>query len=262
MSLSDRLLEGGADLSSMGGCSSAARIVSVINSRTGEVPLGGRHVRGVGAPTAPPLHSHGHVDHVGGTAPFDAEEMRPTVVAREAIAARFDRYRATAGYNSRINQRQFTAPGLTWPTEYRYPDRTYRDRVTLRRGELTFELEHARGETDDHTRVWVPELVDRALDDTARLLETLCRQTHGAGPCCRCWSSGSPAPAWTAMRPPRTWPRWSCACWGSHRTTHAKSPGGHCPTSPSPSGSPRHPLGPSVAAVFGWSWASGWPRVG
>ncbi|MCP9953428.1 TetR/AcrR family transcriptional regulator [Actinomadura madurae] len=32
--------------------------------------------------------------------------------------------------------------------------------------------------------------------------------------------------------------------------------------SPSPSGSPRHPLGPSVAAVFGWSWASGWPRVG
>ncbi|WP_200871806.1 hypothetical protein [Actinomadura welshii] len=181
MSSSDRLLEGGADLSSMGGCSSAARIVSVINSRTGEVPLGGRHVRGVGAPTAPPLHSHGHVDHVGGTAPFDAEEMRPTVVAREAIAARFDRYRATAGYNSRINQRQFTAPGLTWPTEYRYPDRTYRDRVTLRRGELTFELEHARGETDDHTRVWVPELVDRALDDTARLLETLCRQTHGGG---------------------------------------------------------------------------------
>ncbi|SPT59260.1 alkyl sulfatase dimerization domain-containing protein [Actinomadura madurae] len=187
------------------------------------------------APVREVVFTHGHVDHVGGTAPFDAEEVRPTVVAHEAIAARFDRYRATAGYNSRINQRQFTAPGLTWPTEYRYPDRTYRDRVTLRRGELTFELEHARGETDDHTWVWVPELkvlctgdlfiwnapnagnpqkvqrypeewaaalremqrcgaevllpghgvpimgaerVDRALDDTARLLETLCRQTR------------------------------------------------------------------------------------
>ncbi|MFD4867523.1 alkyl sulfatase dimerization domain-containing protein [Streptomyces sp. NPDC058412] len=102
--------------------------------------------------------THGHVDHVGGLGPFDAEEHRPEVVAHEAVAARFDRYRRTDGYNSWINRRQFGVPWLDWPTEYRYPDTTYRTRHTLQQGRLTFDLVHARGETDDHTYVWVPEL--------------------------------------------------------------------------------------------------------
>ena len=57
----------------------------------------------------------------------------PRVVAHEAIADRFDRYAMTAGYNGVINQRQFQAPGLRWPTEYRYPDETYRDALDARR---------------------------------------------------------------------------------------------------------------------------------
>ncbi|KQX12821.1 MBL fold metallo-hydrolase [Streptomyces sp. Root431] len=104
------------------------------------------------------VYTHGHVDHVFGVAPFDAEPVRPEVIAHEAVAARFDRYVETSGYNTWINRRQFGVPGLDWPTEYRYPDTTYRDRLTLRHGDLTFELFHARGETDDHTYVWVPEL--------------------------------------------------------------------------------------------------------
>ncbi|MFJ8663561.1 alkyl sulfatase dimerization domain-containing protein [Streptomyces sp. NPDC093795] len=104
------------------------------------------------------VFTHGHVDHVFGTAHFDAERVRPEVIAHEAVAARFDRYVATSGYNTWINRRQFGVPGLEWPTEYRYPDTTFRDRLTMRHGELTFELIHARGETDDHTYVWVPEL--------------------------------------------------------------------------------------------------------
>ncbi|MGW8765290.1 alkyl sulfatase dimerization domain-containing protein [Streptomyces sp. NPDC055815] len=104
------------------------------------------------------VFTHGHVDHVFGVGPFDAEEVRPEVIAHEAVAARFDRYVETAGYNAWINRRQFGVPGLEWPTEYRHPDTTYRDRLTIRHGELTFELFHARGETDDHTYVWVPEL--------------------------------------------------------------------------------------------------------
>ena len=44
-----------------------------------------------------------------------------------------------------------------WPTEYRYPDETYRDRLDLDVGGERFELHHARGETDDHTWVWVPD---------------------------------------------------------------------------------------------------------
>jgi glyoxylase-like metal-dependent hydrolase (beta-lactamase superfamily II) len=81
----------------------------------------------------------------------------PRVIAHEALPARFDRYILTAGYNGVINQRQFRAPNLHWPTEYRYPDETYRDLLRVEVGGETFELHHARGETDDHTWTWVPE---------------------------------------------------------------------------------------------------------
>jgi alkyl sulfatase BDS1-like metallo-beta-lactamase superfamily hydrolase len=127
------------------------------------LPLHGA-VRGhSAAPVSAVVYTHGHVDHVFGVGPFDREAAdagtaRPEVVAHEGVAARFDRYRETAGYNTWINRKQFGVPSLEWPTEYRYPDTTYRDRLTMRRGALTFELVHARGETDDHTYVWIPEL--------------------------------------------------------------------------------------------------------
>lgn len=79
------------------------------------------------------------------------------MIAQERIGERFDRYLLTNGYNAVINQRQFQAPSLTWPTEYRRPELTYRDGLTLTRGGLTFELFHVRGETDDATVAWIPE---------------------------------------------------------------------------------------------------------
>ncbi len=108
------------------------------------------------------VYSHGHVDHVFGVPVWEAEAAEqgwpaPVVVAHEALPARFDRYVATAGYNEIINQRQFGAPGFRWPTDYRYPDTTYRLRLDLEVGGTTFELHHARGETDDHTWTWVPD---------------------------------------------------------------------------------------------------------
>jgi glyoxylase-like metal-dependent hydrolase (beta-lactamase superfamily II) len=108
------------------------------------------------------VFSHGHIDHVFGVGVFEEEARsqrwpEPTVVAHEAMPARFDRYILTAGYNAVINQRQFGIPNLTWPTEYRYPDRTYRDHLELEVGGRRFELHHARGETDDHTWTYVPD---------------------------------------------------------------------------------------------------------
>jgi alkyl sulfatase BDS1-like metallo-beta-lactamase superfamily hydrolase len=107
------------------------------------------------------IYSHGHVDHVFGVPIFDEESRDagwppPRVVAHEALPHRFDRYILTAGYNGVINQRQFQIPGLQWPTEYRYPDETYVDHRALDVGGVTFELHHAKGETDDHTWTWIP----------------------------------------------------------------------------------------------------------
>jgi alkyl sulfatase BDS1-like metallo-beta-lactamase superfamily hydrolase len=108
------------------------------------------------------VFTHGHIDHCFGVDLYEAEATTngwraPRVVAHEAITARFERYVETAGYNGIINQRQFRAPKPFWPTEYRFPDETYRDRLDLDIGGVRFELHHARGETDDHTWVWVPE---------------------------------------------------------------------------------------------------------
>jgi alkyl sulfatase BDS1-like metallo-beta-lactamase superfamily hydrolase len=61
----------------------------------------------------------------------------------------------TAGYNEIINQRQFSVPGFRWPTEYRYPDRTYAQELALEVGGVDLQLHHARGETDDHTWTWL-----------------------------------------------------------------------------------------------------------
>jgi glyoxylase-like metal-dependent hydrolase (beta-lactamase superfamily II) len=107
------------------------------------------------------VFTHGHIDHCFGVDLYEAEATdhaapAPRVVAHEAVPARFDRYRETAGYNAVVNRRQFGLADLEWPVDYRYPDETYRDRHDLEVGGASFELHHARGETDDHTWVWVP----------------------------------------------------------------------------------------------------------
>ncbi len=133
---------------------------------TGAVMVAEQTVALVRSWNTQPLHTavytHGHVDHVFGTAIFDEEARNnkwapPRVVAHEATPARFDRYKMTAGYNGCINARQFRVPGLKWRTDYRYPDVTYAKAMTLTIAELRLELHHARGETDDHTWLWIPD---------------------------------------------------------------------------------------------------------
>ena len=120
------------------------------------------------------VYTHGHVDHVFGVPPFAQEAKErgwpgPRVIGHEAMPARFQRYILTAGYNSIINSRQFggvaflggsddIAPRrvIQWPTEYTYPDTTYAHSLVVTVGGERFELYHDRGETDDHTWVWVP----------------------------------------------------------------------------------------------------------
>lgn len=118
------------------------------------------------------VYTHGHVDHVGGCGAFCADcassgKPRPRIVGHENVAARFDRYNFTNGYNRIINERQFgqfRRRGYDISSEQRFlpesaakPDTVYRDHLTLNIGGLEIELRHARGETDDHTWAWIPK---------------------------------------------------------------------------------------------------------
>ena len=107
------------------------------------------------------VYTHGHVDHAYGLPPFLAEAgergwAAPRIVGPVNVLPRMRRYVDTAGYNSIINSRQFAAE-TQWPVVYQAPTDTYVDRIALTIGGTRFEMHHAKGETDDHTWVWLPE---------------------------------------------------------------------------------------------------------
>jgi alkyl sulfatase BDS1-like metallo-beta-lactamase superfamily hydrolase len=107
------------------------------------------------------IYTHGHVDHACGTPAIVADAQRnkvarPRVVGHRSVAARFDRYKRTAGYNNVVNTRQFNRPAA-FPTEYVYPDTYFDNQFNVVAGEDKFECHHARGETDDHCWVFMPQ---------------------------------------------------------------------------------------------------------
>jgi alkyl sulfatase BDS1-like metallo-beta-lactamase superfamily hydrolase len=115
-------------------------------------------LRGV---TRRPVHTaiwtHGHVDHCFGVDLYERDSGRHVrVIAHEAVARRHARYQLTREHNQRINARQFNTT-VAFPGEFRAPDETYAQALTVAVGGRTFELHHALGETDDHTWVWVPD---------------------------------------------------------------------------------------------------------
>ncbi len=106
--------------------------------------------------------THGHPDHTGGLDCIDAAadergEPRPHVISHVGVPERFEKYQRSFEYNAIVNRRQFQDETITWPSEYRYPDETYCQEMSLQVGALTCELRHGRGETDDATWVWLPQ---------------------------------------------------------------------------------------------------------
>jgi glyoxylase-like metal-dependent hydrolase (beta-lactamase superfamily II) len=160
----EELAPGVAFVSSFANVTAIASDQGLILVDTGSAPLAAQvhgSLRGWSeAPVHTAVFTHGHVDHVLGIVRFDAEARDdgrplPRVIAHQAVQQRFDRYRLTRGYNQCINQRQFQIP-VEWPSELREPDETYASQLHLTIGGVELELHHARGETDDHTWLWVP----------------------------------------------------------------------------------------------------------
>ena len=162
----DEVADGTGFIASFGNVVAFATDDALVLVDTGNQVLAGTNHEAVRGWTDLPLdtvvYTHGHIDHVFGMAPFEEEAAaaghpQPRVIAHELVPARFDRYKLTAGYNGVINARQFKMPGFRWPTEYRYPDETYTLRHDVTVGGERFELRHGKGETDDHTWIWLPD---------------------------------------------------------------------------------------------------------
>lgn len=121
------------------------------------------------SPVDTAIYTHGHADHAQALGEYllDGQEP-PTIIAHEAMADRFDRYARTEPYNDVINGRQLAGDptaaenhslgegsSFGWPEHP--PTTWYSDELTLTVGGTTFELHHARGETDDMTWVYCPD---------------------------------------------------------------------------------------------------------
>jgi alkyl sulfatase BDS1-like metallo-beta-lactamase superfamily hydrolase len=115
-----------------------------------------------------PVHSvyltHGHLDHATALDPIYDEAERnnsplPRIIAQRNLVKRFNRYRMLDGYHAYINRIQFAIPeGVPgFPIPKRNPDITFDKSLAQQIGGILFEAFHARGETDDHLWVWVPE---------------------------------------------------------------------------------------------------------
>ena len=111
--------------------------------------------------SASPLHTavytHGHIDHAFGLGPFLEAGERPHIVAQENCIDRFRRYHLTHGLNTHVNRRQFGNPQFVFPDQVTWPTVTFRDAMTQRLGDLEVRYRAAKGETDDHCYLFVPE---------------------------------------------------------------------------------------------------------
>jgi glyoxylase-like metal-dependent hydrolase (beta-lactamase superfamily II) len=118
------------------------------------------------APVHTAIYTHGHIDHAYGLEAFLMPgQKRPRVIAQSAMPARFARYAATAKHNAALNARQFggTVEAQSGDAYQAFgappvpPDTLYDEHLSITVGGVRFELNHCRGETDDHTWVWCPE---------------------------------------------------------------------------------------------------------
>ncbi len=116
------------------------------------------------APVEAVVYTHGHIDHCTGAGAIIAEaetrgDGRPKTIGHRDVVPRFDRYKLLGRQNDFINRIQFDMPedfrGFS-NAPLNYPDITHDQGMTTSIGGVTFELHHARGETDDETWVWCP----------------------------------------------------------------------------------------------------------
>ncbi|RJP64521.1 MAG: MBL fold metallo-hydrolase [Candidatus Abyssobacteria bacterium SURF_17] len=121
-------------------------------------------IRETSGPVKYIIYTHGHLDHVGGAPAF--LEDSPRIIAHRYVTDRFEKYRILSEHRARIAAMQFN---FTFQVEkgmsFVNPTKTYDESMTFSLGGKTFELYHARAETDDHTWIFVPEIKTAFVGD-------------------------------------------------------------------------------------------------
>ncbi|MFX1426393.1 MAG: alkyl sulfatase dimerization domain-containing protein [Promethearchaeota archaeon] len=117
------------------------------------------------------IYSHGHFDHAFGSIPF-LEEIKekgwelPEVIAHENCVERFKKYQMLDKYHDWINKMQFASirgrgeGAVVSPRETLLPTIVLKGNeccYEFQLGNITFEIYHNKGETDDAIWLWVPE---------------------------------------------------------------------------------------------------------
>jgi len=103
------------------------------------------------------VYTHGHIDHAFGLRAFLDAGERPHIIAQENCPKRFQRYGLTHGLNTAINRRQFGLSTFVFPTQFDWPTLTFRETLVQQLGTLEVQYYAAKGETDDHCYLWIPE---------------------------------------------------------------------------------------------------------
>ena len=123
-------------------------------------------VKETGGPVRYIIYTHGHGDHTGGTGTF--LEDRPEIIGQRYLPERLEKYRILAEHRARIGAIQFNVP-FRRPAADRpspiLPTRLFDESLTFTLGGRTFELFHARAETDDAVWVFVPEIKTAFVGD-------------------------------------------------------------------------------------------------
>ncbi len=114
-------------------------------------------MQGTSGPLRTIIYTHHHGDHVGGASVF--LDQNPEIIGHRFLPEDLEKLEILREHRARIASIQFNIPFT--PNRFRNfirPTRTFSDTLTFSLGGKTFELYHARAETDDAVWIYVPEI--------------------------------------------------------------------------------------------------------
>jgi len=115
-----------------------------------------------GGPIKHIIYTHHHLDHIGGASVF--MDDNPEVIGHRFLPEDIEKYQILKEHRARIGSIQFNIPydvkryDVKKSLQFVPPTRLFDESMTFSLGDKTFELYHARAETDDAVWVYVPEI--------------------------------------------------------------------------------------------------------